>query len=144
MTACGGKTADTSADEAGMGEPTAAFAAHFTDPVYEDVSNDLTPFGSDEGADILAEWDQRRDELGPRSTVADLLGDDPFEYQSSDDIYSLMEVQGAGFTLLRLTGQIDPAGKRATLKAIDSLITVWQGEAPELLRQRDDLRAWTE
>lgn len=127
-----------------MGEPTAAFAAHFTDPVYEDVSNDLTPFGSDEGSDMLAEWDQRRDELGTLSTVADVLGNDPFEHQSSDDIYSLMEVQAAGFTLLRLTGQIDPDGKRATLKAIDSLITAWHGEAPELLRQRHDLRTWTE
>lgn len=154
MAGCGGSSDNTSAEstriglgvteDAGMGEPAAAFAAHFTDAVYEDVSDGRAPFGSDEGADMLAEWTERRDQLGPRSTVADVLGDEPFEYQSSDDIYSLAEVQAAGFTLLRLTGQIDADGKRATLDAIDSLITHWYGQDPQLLRQRDDLRSWVE
>jgi hypothetical protein len=138
------ETSGAMSEHVGMAEPAAAFAAHFTDPIYNDVSDDRTPFGSDEGADMLATWDARRAELGPDSTVEDVLGEDPLTFQDRDDWESLVAVQAAGFTLLRLTGQIDPEGKKATLKAIDSLISAWHGDAPELRRQRDDPLSWTD
>lgn len=49
---------------------------------------------------------------------------------------------GAGFTLLRLTGHIDEAGRKLTLKAIDVLIRRYDSP-PELLRQKADLQSWT-
>lgn len=52
-----------------------AFAAHFADPLYDDPANDFAPFGNDEGWDLLAGWSERTDELGPTSTVLDLLAD---------------------------------------------------------------------
>lgn len=120
-----------------------AFAAHFTDPIYRDVGLETAPFGSDEGADMLAIWDERRDELRPDSTVADVLEGDPEEYLSHQEVDSAVAVQSAGFTLLRLTGQIDAAGKRATLAALDQLLGEdMMGEDSVLIRQRDDLLSW--
>src|SRR5215213_6542528 len=49
------------------------FTDHFTSPIYDDPDGEFTPFGTDEGADLLAEWAARKDELGPGSTVRDLL-----------------------------------------------------------------------
>jgi hypothetical protein len=140
-----GETGVVVSDEWSMAKAHPAFAAHFTDPIYEDVSDDTTPFGSDEGADTLATWDERRDELGPESTVADVLEDDPQEYLSSNEFDDAVAVLAAGFTLLRLTGHIDEEGKQATLAALDQLLSPdWYGENPSMLRQRDDLRAWSE
>lgn len=51
------------------------FATHFTDPIYDDPAEEFAPFGSDEGADILAEWAERVDDLGTDSTVRDILRD---------------------------------------------------------------------
>lgn len=119
-----------------------AFAAHFTDPLYEDSGNSLAPFGSDEGADTLADWADRRDELGPTSTLADVLEDDPADYLGDDqDVFGPMFVQAAGFTLLRLTGHIDAEGRAALLGALDQLIAL-QGREPVLLRQREDVASF--
>jgi hypothetical protein len=143
-----GKSTDTGgvvSEDWTMARAAPAFAAHFTDPIYEEVSDDTTPFGSDEGADMLAIWDERRDELGPHSTVADVLEGDPQEYLSSNTFDDAMAVQAAGFTLLRLTGHIDAEGKQATLAALDQLMsTDMFGENPSMIRQRDDLRSWSE
>lgn len=49
---------------------------------------------------------------------------------------------GAGFTLLRLTGHIDDAGRRQTLKALDVLIRRYDSPQ-ELVRQRTDLESWS-
>ncbi|MBO9522112.1 MAG: hypothetical protein J7518_11295 [Nocardioidaceae bacterium] len=122
-----------------------AFAAHFTDPTYEDESDETTPFGSDEGADMLASWEEHRDELGPDSTVADVLEGDPAEYLGTHTLDDAMAVQSAGFTLLRLTGHIDAAGKQATLAALDQLLSPEMfGQIASLVQQRDDLRTWTD
>ncbi len=94
---------------------------------------------------MLAIWDERRDELGPDSTVADVLEGNPREYLRSKSFDDAMAVQAAGFTLLRLTGHIDPEGKRATLEALDQLMSPdLFGENPAMVRQRDDLRTWVE
>ena len=132
-----------------------AFAAHFTDPLYNDAEGEFTPFGTDEGFDLLYEWAERRDEIGPNTSVADLIEESGF----SDVVSQLDSPEGpgipvpggqvdaatitigAGFTLLRLTGRIDDEGRRHTLKAIDVLIRRYDSP-PELLRQRADLQSW--
>ncbi len=102
------------------------FAEHFTDPLYDDPADDFAPFGSDEGSDVFVEAEEHRTELGPAATVADLLGltaaedgaafVDEIEEGSSDlDGF----VIGAGFALLRLTGQIDVQGRRWLQDALD-------------------------
>ena len=94
---------------------------------------------------MLAIWDERRDELGPHSTVADVLEGDPQEYLSSNAVDDAIAVQAAGFTLLRLTGHIDAVGKQATLAALGQLMSPDMfGENPAIIRQRDDLRSWSE
>lgn len=131
------------------------FAAHFTDTIYDEPASEFAPFGSDEGWDMLHEWDERRDELTAQTTVADLIVGSGFaELVSSagfDTGGSVPEAGGlvdaativvsAGFTLLRLTGHIDDEGKRETLRALDILIDYYDSP-PELVRQRDDLRSW--
>lgn len=133
-----------------------AFAAHFTDPVYDDLAGEFAPFGTDEGFDLLHEWAGRRDELGPDTSVADLLEESGFadvvsELDSPEgpgipgpggQVDAATITTGAGFTLLRLSGRIDDEGRRQTLKAIDVLIRRYDSP-PELLRQRADLESWT-
>ena len=120
-----------------------AFSAHFVDPIYTDEAGEFAPFGTDEGWDLLHEWGDRRDELGPTSTVADLIAE-----SGLSDVVKQLDVRegsgiptpagqvdaativiGAGFTLLRLTGHIDEAGRRQTLKALDVLIKRYEAPA---------------
>ena len=120
-----------------------AFTRHFTDPLYDDPSDELAPFGSDEGADLLATWEERSDELSEWSTVADVLEDDPDSYLGTGATEDAAAVRSAGFVLLRLTGHIDDAGRRAVLEALETLMGKGAfGDAPVLRRQRDDLRSW--
>lgn len=102
------------------------FAAHFTDALYDDPADDFAPFGSDEGSDLFVEAEEQRGELGPASTVADLL-----ELTAAEDGAAFVDeieegspdldgfVIGAGFALLRLTGQIDAQGRRWLQDALD-------------------------
>jgi uncharacterized protein YfeS len=142
-------------DHEGLPKADAAFAAHFTDPVYNDPSGEFAPFGTDEGYDLLHEWADRRDELGPNTTVADLIEESGFadvvsELDSPEgagipspggQVDAATITIGAGFTLLRLTGHIDKAGRNQTLKAIDVLIRRY-GSPAELVRQRTDLQSF--
>ncbi|MEJ5946372.1 hypothetical protein WDZ17_13825 [Pseudokineococcus basanitobsidens] len=142
-------------DDESLPDPAPDFAAHFTDPLYDDPASDFAPFGNDEGADLLAEWAERREELGADSTVAEVLEEEgpdgtadelnvpvPASGAVPDGLVdAAMRVQGAGFTLLRLTGRIDERGRRDTLKALDVLISLY-GSEPELVRQREDLDSW--
>jgi len=128
-----------------------AFTEHFTSPIYDDPAGEFAPFGNDDGADLLADWAVRTDELGPTSTVRDLLADgfdDPVavdgmfaELDDEDGIDTAFIVVGAGFTLLRLTGQIDDEGRTGVLRALLALETSY-GEQPELTRMRDDLESF--
>lgn len=102
------------------------FAAHFTDPLYTHPADDFAPFGSAEGADLWVEAEERRGELGAQATVADVLEltgtDDAEEFvdeigEGSPDLDGF--VIGAGFALLRLTGQIDDRGRRWLQDALD-------------------------
>ncbi|MGN6301947.1 MAG: hypothetical protein ACTHN8_12765 [Angustibacter sp.] len=137
-------------------EAAPAFTAHFSDPLYDDPAGEFAPFGTDEGSDLLYEWDERRDELGPDTTVADLIegagmadvvgGMDTREEspvpRAGGPVDAAVTVVAAGFTLLRLSGRIDDAGKRLTLQALDVLIRYYDSP-PELVRQRADLESWT-
>ena len=137
--------------------PNPASAKHFTDPLYSDLGGEFAPFGTDEGFDMLYDWVDRRSELGPDSTVVQLLAGTGFEGMVATldvpegkhkiplpggQVDAATIVVGAGFTLLRLTGRIDDAGKQLTLKALDALIAFY-GPEPDLVRQRDDLLTWT-
>ncbi|GLI27263.1 hypothetical protein ARHIZOSPH14_15050 [Agromyces rhizosphaerae] len=132
-----------------------AFAAHFTDPIYDDPAGEFAPFGTDEGWDLLAEWAERRGELDTGTTLADLAEQSGFADivaeldaearpgipEPGGPIDAATIVVGAGFTVLRLTGNIDEAGRRQTLRALEVLIHEY-GSRRELLRQREDLESW--
>lgn len=103
-----------------------AFAAHFTDPIYDDPAGEFAPFGTDEGFDPLYEWADRSDELGPGSTVEELIGQSGFDDiveqlgrpehtkipSSAGPIDAATITVGAAFTLLRLTGRHPAAPDR--------------------------------
>jgi uncharacterized protein YfeS len=142
-------------DDEELPEAAPAFSAHFTDPVYDDPAGEFAPFGSDEGFDLLYEWDERRDELDAATTVADLIEESGFtdvvaEIDTPEgpgipvpggQVDAATVTVGAAFTLLRLAGRIDEAGRQQTLKALDILIRRYDSP-PELLRQRADLESW--
>ena len=146
----------TSAEVAGEDDgelPTAhsAFSAHFTDPLYEDVDAEFGPFGSDEGYEMVWEWAERRAELEAAGSVPLILETEPDDLRrwlqpalADADPASLVDeatlVQSAGFTLLRLTGQLALEDQAMVLDALALLIAHY--DAPEYIRQRDDLARW--
>lgn len=116
-------------DDEGTRLPVAhpAFSAHFTDPLYDDQGSEFAPFGTDEGADIFADLLKRRDEIDATTTVREasaLVGWDP-EALAAEMAGPEAEasewgvVLGVGFGLARLTGGIDPEGKRLVLRALE-------------------------
>lgn len=151
-------------DDYALPEAAQAFRTHFTDPLYDDPEGEFAPFGTDEGFDMLHEWAERRGELASTSTLSQLLEESGFDgvEQQLDvpepaglgrehgpakipvpggQIDAATIVIGAGFTLLRLTGNLDEQGKRLTLKALEVLIDFYDSPA-ELLHQREDLSSW--
>lgn len=133
----------------GMAPAHPRFAAHFTHPMYNDPADDWAPFGSDEAADTLAEWEERRDELTPTSRPRDMY-DSEEEWQESvaeigtsplDADDEATWVVARAFTLLRLTGQIDDEGKAVVLRGLDRLPQE-TGNAEEYLQQKRDVEAW--
>lgn len=147
--------ADGDFTDGGLPEAHSAFATHFTDPVYDDPASEFAPFGSDEGWDLLYEWAERRDELASITTVAGLIDESGFggvvtQLDTPEgpgvpvpggQVDAATVTIGAGFTLLRLTGGIDEAGRQQVLKALGILIRRYDAPA-ELVRQRSDLQAW--
>jgi uncharacterized protein YfeS len=142
----------------GLGLPPAApeFERHFSHPLYDDQGNDLAPFGSDEGNDLLMDWDDRRAELDRSSTLATILECGPDEVattagpmQGVDGLQTAGFISSAAFVLLRLVGTLDDSDRELALAALDFQIDILPVVAPgndaavELLRvQRDDLAAW--
>lgn len=54
------------------------YVAHFAHAIYWDDADDAAPFGSDEGADLWAAWQDRAEDLIPGGTVRTVLaGIDP-------------------------------------------------------------------
>ena len=140
----------------GLPEPAPAFTQHFTDPLYDDVGDDLAPFGSDEGSDLLASWGARRGELGTASTLATVLQCEPSDVASHvgpmsgmDGLETAIFITSAAFVLLRLTGHLDDDDRQLALEALDFQIRILSGPdatyaqpPPALLTQRDDLASW--
>ena len=123
-----------------------AFAAHFTDPLYESAGEEFAPFGSDEGWDLVMDWAERRDELGPDSTLETVLGRDDVRnvagpVEGADGIETAMFLVGGAFVLLRLTGRIGEDDRALALEALDFQLAQAPGE-PALERQRADLASW--
>ncbi|MCR6031585.1 hypothetical protein GGQ22_09010 [Nocardioides sp. zg-579] len=140
--------------------PHPAFAAHFTDPLYDDVALESAPFGSDEGSDVLWEWGERRDELAPGSTIAEVMEMDEGDVAETvarmagiDHLDQAAIVRGAAFTLLRLVGHLGEEDRQTVLRVLDYEIATtadpgWLPQeardqlVPPLERQRGDLLAW--
>ena len=119
-----------------------AFKAHFTHALYEDEGAEFAPFGSDEGWDLVMEWGERRDELDPDVTVSQLLELSDFAgVENEGDVDAATITIGAGFTVLRLTGQIDEAGRQHILRALQTLEDFY-GPIEEVGIQRRDLKSW--
>lgn len=135
------------------------FAEHFTADIYSELSGSYAPFGSEGGQTMLWKWSERAAELSPSSTVRDLLADDADDPGAIDAVLSDVSSLGsadtgqetaeharmvlsAGFTLLRLTGQIDGEGEQVTLEALDTLEGSY-GAQPELDQMREDLLTFT-
>ncbi|MBZ4498603.1 hypothetical protein [Dermacoccus sp. Tok2021] len=125
------------------------FESHFTHRIYNDPGDDFAPFGSDEGSDVLARWTRRRDELTTASRVRDLYESDEewndavlaVESSFDDAIEEAILILAHAFTLLRLTGYIDPEGRQAALQSIDRIL-LDTDNAPEYLQQKFDLESW--
>ncbi|STD13742.1 Uncharacterised protein [Dermatophilus congolensis] len=122
------------------------FAAHFTDDIYDNVDDAYAPFGSPEGEDLLRTWGQRRSELEDGALIEDLveafgddLGDRIGEDEESTDLETL--VVAAGFTILRLVGEIDEQDRQYVLRALAHLEEVF-GEQPEFDTMNEDLSSF--
>ena len=104
--------------------PTAhpAFAAHFRDPIYENLSDDSAPFGSDEAFDEVSEWLDRG--VTPDLTLPAMLaesfgpGFDVAELDFDEEPLALITI-ALGFLLLRVNGQLDTEGRAAVFGALD-------------------------
>lgn len=132
-------------DDLGPKHP--GFAAHFRDPMYDDPGDELAPFGTDEGWDILAESVERIDELSGSTTLAQMI---PEWFESGpvvpadlseDDVDLIDIVVGSGFALLRLTGQIDQSGLTLVLRALEVRDDLY-GPQRQTERMRADLLAF--
>lgn len=106
-------------DEAGrLPAPHPTFAAHFARPFYDpesDESYDVPPFGTDDGFDEIHDWSDRAEDLHRYPTLRYMLGEGLDGSEHLDEGDGLTEeddiVIALGFTLLRITGQIDDEGR---------------------------------
>lgn len=127
-------------------EPHPAFAAHFDDDIYDNIDDAYAPFGSAEGEELLRDWAERRDELDEGALLTDLVpsfGDDLGTRIGADDEEAEVEtlVMAAGFTLLRLFGEIDEQDRQYMLRALAHLEIVY-GEQSEFETMREDLESF--
>jgi len=137
--------------------PSAAFAEHFTDRLYDDPGDEFAPFGSDEGWELLMDWADRRAELESTPTLARVLECEPSavrEYVGPmagvDGLESAMFITSAAFVVLRLAGRLTDDDRRLALEALDFMIRTLPAvnaslsETPvPLLTQRSDLLSWS-
>ncbi|MCH1865028.1 hypothetical protein [Nocardioides sp. CFH 31398] len=132
------------------------YAQHFTDPLYDDEGDDLAPFGSDEGSDLLWTWADRRDELIADPTLATVLECEPDEVrevagpmEGIDGVDTAALVVGAAFVLLRLTGRLNDGDRALAIEAVDYQLRALPQisedltDPPQLLTIRRDLQSWT-
>lgn len=114
-----------------------AFAAHFTASLYTDPADGWALFSTDEGFDLLYAAADLGSAVSGSTTVAELLESTGLDSGTGRADVSL---SAAAFVLIRLTGQVDEAGKHDALQAVDRLLAAH--EDPTLRRQRTDLAGW--
>lgn len=115
------------------------FRKRFTADAYRDLTSEFGIFGSDEAADLLSEWTDRRDELNSNSTLRQLLlGDDHATLPHNGDDFDDFVI-GAGFTLLWLTGNIDQEGRELMLTALTRKCSKFPAGAPKFNQMISDL-----
>lgn len=127
-------------------QPHPTFAAHFDGDLYDDIDDAYAPFGSAEGEELLREWGDRRAELDEGTLLTDLVpafGDDLGTRIGEDDEVGEIEtlVVAAGFTVLRLLGEIDEQDRQYVLRSLAHL-EVMYGEQPEFETMREDLESF--
>ncbi|SOC54200.1 hypothetical protein [Ornithinimicrobium cerasi] len=116
------------------------FSQHFSSPIYEDVVSEFAPFGSDEGYDVVFHWAGRREEIGSYS-LDEILQADGIGGDCENNPEVAVITVASAFTMLRLAGSIDEAGRRRALRALDLLIENYDSPE-ELIVQRSDLVSW--
>lgn len=118
------------------------FRENFADEMYYDPSNEVSPFGNDDGSDALWLWTEgpRAGELTRESTLEDVLDIriEVDEWLRQMDTDQAAQVVGAGFTLLRLTGQLDTTG-RALIERAFAVYEIRFDSPRELAVMRRDI-----
>lgn len=134
-------------DDSYLPDPHPSFADHFTDPIYDDLSDSMAPFGSDEAADEVAEWLERG--IGRSATLSELLavsfdadaGTVLEEWDGEDDAADAVLI-GLGFLLLRVNGHLEAEGRVAVDAALERQQDRYGIDVPQLVRAREDLASF--
>ena len=134
-------------DDSYLPKPHPSFADHFTDPIYDDPSDDLAPFGSDEAADEVYEWVDRG--IGRSATLSELLavsfdadaGTVLEEWDGEDDADDAVLI-ALGFLLLRVNGHLEAEGRVAVDAALERRQERYGATEPQLVRAREDLASF--
>ena len=115
------------------------FNAHFQDNYYLDCTDEYSPFGSDEGADVLVMFEDaiRKDRdidflVGAYDIVSGWMERDvsspddwaTYEYGFDCDV----AVMSSAFTSIKLTGHLDAALQEQGVAALDRLIQQVESE----------------
>lgn len=115
------------------------FNAHFQDDYYLDCTDEYSPFGSDEGADVLVMFEDaiRKDRnidflVGAYDIVSGWMERDvsspddwaTYEYGFDCDV----AVMSSAFTSIKLTGHLDAALQEQGVSALDRLIQQVESE----------------
>ena len=122
---------EPSESSTGLPEADPAFTEHFSAKFYTSLDSEYAPFGTPEAADIVRDWDGRRDELGDCSTVAKMAAADKVNIKKlaadgeDGNPDADLVVITYGYALPYLTGQIDPDGKEVLTAAIKRLQTFY-------------------
>ena len=122
---------EPSESSTGLPEADPAFTEHFSAKFYTSLDSEYAPFGTPEAADVVRDWDGRRDELGDCTTVAKMAAADKVNIKKlaadgeDGDPDADLVVITYGFALPYLTGQIDPDGKEVLTAAIKRLQTFY-------------------
>lgn len=136
-------------DELELPAPHPAFLRAFPDQLYEDQSDALTPFGSDEGWDAVAELVEDFLPLDDDAALRD-LADDVLELEDEEfDATDLQRTRdtdpaliGIGFAILRLTGRLDEEGLDRLIAAVDRQRRRYGHGNPTLSRIAADLASF--
>lgn len=103
-----------------------AYAAHFTDPLYDDNVLDAAPFGDDSGADMLSDVTVLGKVIPADATIASLIPwggtvEGCFDQAADGDPDGLSMIYAAAFLLLRYLGRISESDYQILRRALEAL-----------------------